>query len=315
MQKQVSSPFSTGGGGPHFENQVQTLFTILMLTGGIAPCGPSFPITKIKLQGRYIGYNTDDFIVFTQDEKSDLSANLLGQIKFSARVTDGDNAFGEVTAAAWSDFNNAGLFNRDRDSFALVTGLLSGTENEARKLLDDARTCETSNEFFEKVSTPNFSSDLKRQKLHAFQVQLRLANGGKAVEPEQVWQFLKCFHLLGYDLDMKTGVVVSLLKSLIAQFTTTDPSAIFNLVAGEVALFGNHGGTLTRETISNQVTTLFSRRIQTIPSQFITDGVSLQNSSTSTYIDSLAFAALLGKWNENVSGDLEVIKTLIESND
>jgi hypothetical protein len=37
--KQVSSPFSTGGGGPRFEAQVQSAFAALMLAGAFGTGG------------------------------------------------------------------------------------------------------------------------------------------------------------------------------------------------------------------------------------------------------------------------------------
>jgi hypothetical protein len=78
--KQLSNPFSTGGGGPNFENQIQSLFVVLMLTGGVVPCLPPWPIKKVKLQGRNQDYNTDDFIAFTEDRSSGREAKLLAQI-------------------------------------------------------------------------------------------------------------------------------------------------------------------------------------------------------------------------------------------
>ncbi len=50
--KQISNPFSTGGGGARFEVQVQAAFAAMMLAGGFAPCLPCLPIRKIRLQGR-----------------------------------------------------------------------------------------------------------------------------------------------------------------------------------------------------------------------------------------------------------------------
>ena len=76
---QQSNPFSTGGGGPNFETRIQAAFTVLLLTGRMAPCLPAWPITKIKLQGHYAGYDTDDFIIFVQDAQSQKGAKLLGQ--------------------------------------------------------------------------------------------------------------------------------------------------------------------------------------------------------------------------------------------
>ena len=65
--KQISNPFSTGGGGVNFEVQVQASFVALMLAEGFAPCLPCQPIQKIKLQGRFAGFDTDDLILFTGD--------------------------------------------------------------------------------------------------------------------------------------------------------------------------------------------------------------------------------------------------------
>ena len=69
--KQLSNPFSTGGGGGHFEAHVQATFVVLMLTDGYAPYLPCWPITKIKLQGKFAGYDTDDLIIFTEKTGGD----------------------------------------------------------------------------------------------------------------------------------------------------------------------------------------------------------------------------------------------------
>ena len=66
-KKNLSNPFSTGGGGPHFEAHVQASFVALMLTGGYAPCLPCWPIAEIKLQGKIDGFDTDDLIVVVEN--------------------------------------------------------------------------------------------------------------------------------------------------------------------------------------------------------------------------------------------------------
>src|ERR1700693_2975265 len=104
--KQISSPFSTGGGGPNFENNVQAAFVVLMLTGGVAPCVPPWPIRKIKLQGHYADFQTDDFIAYVEARNVGQKAKLLAQIKHSVRITKRDVNFGEIIQAAWLDFQN-----------------------------------------------------------------------------------------------------------------------------------------------------------------------------------------------------------------
>ena len=68
-RKNLSNPFSTGGGGSHFEAHVQASFVVLMLSGGYAPCLPCWPISEIKLQGKVEGFETDDLIVYIENPK------------------------------------------------------------------------------------------------------------------------------------------------------------------------------------------------------------------------------------------------------
>src|ERR1043165_3939376 len=96
-----SNPFSTGGGGPNFETRVQAAFTVLLLTGRVAPCLQAFPIVRLKLQGRYAGFTTDDFIVFTKYSQKDQEAKLLAQIKHDISITVGNETFAEVIYSAW----------------------------------------------------------------------------------------------------------------------------------------------------------------------------------------------------------------------
>jgi hypothetical protein len=318
--KELSNPFSTGGGGAHFENQVQTLYVVLMLTGGFVPGLPALPITRIKLQGKYAGFNTDDFIVFIADHAGERSAKLLAQIKHSVSITEKDDTFGEVMVAAWLDFQTPTLFHPETDILALITGPLSATDGEVRTLLDWARSCETSDEFFKKVGLAKFSNDTKRAKLQAFRAQLKKANRDDDIGEEALWKFMKHFHLLGYDFDASSGVALSLLKSQIAHFTTSDASAILAMVATEVASFNQKAGTITRETIPAEIASIFSERLREIPAAFTKPSerdveAMAQRYSKREYADALMFASLTGAWNEKVEGDRDVIKRLIEGDD
>lgn len=321
QKTELSNPFSTGGGGPRFENQVQTLFVVLMLTESFVPClTRPLPIKKIKLQGRYDGYHTDDFIAFVEDATGEQKAKLLAQIKHSIKITQNDPVFADVIQAAWSDFNDEDLFDKETDAFALITGPLSARDNEAITILDWARKHETAEDFLRTVSLTKFSSGVKRQKLAAFRVQLEKANQGEEVGDEKLWRFLKRFHLLPCDLDASSGLILSLIRSSIAQYTNTDPSGIFDIVTTEVGSFNQSAGTLTRETVSVEIKRIFSRRVTQIPpdyvpAQEIQSHLPPSDYAKSPQADALTFASLLGGWNEKVEGDREVVRKLVEGND
>jgi hypothetical protein len=124
----LTNPFSSGGGGNNFENSVQALFTVLLLTGGFAPCLSPVPIKRIILQGKYAGYETDDCVICLEGRSAREEPKLLTQIKHKVSITEKDSVFADAVGAAWRDFNNGTLFVRDRDALALITGPLSATD-------------------------------------------------------------------------------------------------------------------------------------------------------------------------------------------
>ena len=169
--KQLSNPFSTGGGGINFETRVQASFVTLMLSGGFAPCLPPWPIEKIKLQGKYLGYDTDDAIVFVKRPDGKKERKLLCQIKHSISITKAktNKKFRDVIQAAWNDFNNTKVFRIGIDLIALITGPLSATDiNDVRWILEQARHSESSVDFLTKVKLAKFSSKAKITKLGVF---------------------------------------------------------------------------------------------------------------------------------------------------
>jgi len=256
---QQSNPFSTGGGGPNFETRIQAAFTVLLLTGRMTPCLPAWPITKIKLQGQYAGYDTDDFIVFVQDAQSQKGAKLLAQIKHDIAITEGDETFAKVIKAAWRDFNDANIFDSRIDSIALITGPLSDTDiNNVRPLLEWARHCENETEFLQKVGTAHFSSEAKRKKLQVFKTHLSNANAGVEVSPKQLWEFLRSFYLLGYDLDAASGSTLSLIQSLIALYSSQSPLLLWSRILDAVQSANQNAGTITLETLPQDIRSSFS---------------------------------------------------------
>ena len=217
--KQICNSSSTGGLGIHFENRVQTAISVLMLAGGFSPCLPTWPIVKIKLQGKYQGFETDDLIVYCKASNTGKGAKLIGQIKHSVKITKKDKTFDDVIQAAWKDFNNPKVFSAaSKDVIALICGPLSATDtNDVRRLLEQARYAEDADDFITRVELGKFTSNGQRKKLDIFRAHLKKANSNVELKNDELWRFLKSFHLLIYDLDIK-GITLSLLHTLIEQY-------------------------------------------------------------------------------------------------
>lgn len=311
--KQLSSPASTGGLGTHFENRVQASFVVLMLTGGFAPCLSAWPITKIKVQGKYQNFDTDDLIVYTKQPGTDRQAKLLGQIKHSISITKGKKEFGELIQAAWTDFNNKDVFTEGTDAIALICGPLSATDTyDVRALLRQAEHSEDAADFNKRVKLGKFTSDEQRDKLEVFEHHLKVANNNIDLTDGQLYRFMKSFHLLIYDLDIK-GVTLSLLHSLIGQYSPMNANALWTQVIDNVEWESENAGYITIESIPEDIRTAFQRpTTETIPSELSRTPLPHEETdwNQSQYASELATTNLLGSLYEKSDADIVIAKML-----
>ena len=312
--KKLSNPFSTGGGGFHFEAHVQASFVALMLTGGHAPCLPCWPIAEIKLQGKIDGFDTDDLVVVIENANSKERRKLLGQVKHSIAITQASTLFGEVMQAAWNDFKNPKVFTRDKDIIALITGPLSATDaHNVQWLLNQARHTKNVDEFYRNVQQANFSPARSTEKLEVIQHHLKAANGGDDVSKDELYDFLNHFHLLGYDLGNEFGVVLSLLHSHISQFQQQYPQWVWSRVVDIVQTWNQDAGTITPGKLPDDLLDAFKQKtVAEIPEEFKTAQEKPKTDWTqhpdATY---LALAILIGSWQDKSQCDLETITQLL----
>lgn len=313
--KQISNPFSTGGGGVSFETQVQASFAALMLVGGYAPCLPCRPIQKLILQGRIQGYHTDDLIVFTSHPDGSDTRKLLAQVKHTISLTEGNTTFREVICAAWLDFQNDKVFGRGQDVLALVTGPLSATDiNDGRTILEWARHSASADEYFTKVETANFSSEGKRQRLKSFRVHVNAA-AGKPVSNEDFFQFLQHFHLLGYDFDVRSGVMHALVYSVIGRNAPSNADGVWAQVVQEIANANQNAGTITKSSFSPDLQKAFMQPIPEVMPAAIARDVPpsvVRTWDNPEFGPAMVLANLLGGWNENSEADMAVVAGFTE---
>jgi len=311
MSKEISNPYSTGGGGTHFENRVQSAFTVLLLVRGFALGLPPWPITKIKLQGKYQGFETDDLIVTCSEPNSSRKSKLLGQVKHTISFTKRDKTLSEVITAAWNDFNNKDIFSEEgKDIIALICGPLSGADTDSvRPLLEQARSSIDSDDFINRIERGKFTSNEQREKLEVFKIYLRSANNDIDLTNDQLWRFLKSFHLFIYDLDIQ-GVVYSLLHSLIEQYSHNNSKAIWAQINEYIQWVSERAGSITIEDIPEEIRDVFKKiPVETIPVEFVKDTSKIVVSNWNDHESAreLAIASIVGGWDENIVADKSIL--------
>lgn len=309
--KQLCSPYSSGGGGNNFEVSVQSSFVVLMLSKGIFPCLSLDPIVKIELQSRYRGYETDDIIVYSENINTKFQSKMLAQIKHNIRFNNSDKNFKETIQAAWNDFNNKDIFAKDKDCIILITGPLSANDtNGVRDLLTNAREAEDVNDFYRRIKLARVTSNVTRGKLKLFENQLKKANNDIALKPDDVWEFLKHFHLLIYDLDIK-GVTLALLHTIIEHHSPNNSSSIWCQIKDFVQCKNQHAGIITTENIPSEIISCFEdKNVIKIPEDYIASQTKV-NLKKHKYAHDIALAFLLGSWNENVDADKQIVTEFV----
>ena len=310
----LSNPFSTGGGGVHFEAQIQASFVALMLTGGFAPSLPCWPISEIKLQGKIDGYDTDDLIVYVQNTDLNERRKLIGQVKHAISVTKRDKVFGEVIQSAWNDFNNPVTFSQNKDIIALITGPLNGVDaKNIPWLLNQARHTKNVDEFLRNVKQANFSPSKSIEKLEAIKHHLKAANDGVDVRDDDLYNFLRHFHLLGYDLGGEAGVIISLLHSHISQFHPQYPHWLWSRLVDIVQSWNQDAGTITRNNLPEDIIDTFKQKVISEVPERLRASRETHEANWDQHPDAsyIALAILIGSWNDKQECDVRTLTALL----
>lgn len=304
-RKQPSNSYSTGGGGAEFEKRVQAAFVALMLSDGVVPCLPGWPIRQLLLQANREGYETDDLVVFLEKSPTQ-RAKLLAQVKHSVVISEKDTTFAEVIAAAWNDFQAGERFTRGSDLLVLITGPMTKVDLDTRRMLDLAQHQSDAGEFFKMSKQAIFFGANMQKKLRAFRVALDKANGDTPVSDEQAFGFLKHFRLLTFDLDFDASVNLSLLHSLIGRSSQQEAAFLWGKLVTEVASFNAASGVITRQALSTEVREAFEPRTLEVIPEALAGAVEPAEPAVwarSNQARTLAQANLIGQWEEALSGD------------
>ncbi|MEW6499586.1 MAG: hypothetical protein AB1589_45055, partial [Cyanobacteriota bacterium] len=215
--------------------------------------------------------------------------------------------------AAWNDFNNQDIF-KEGDVIALITGPLNATDTVAvRDLLRQAEYSEDAADFIKRVELGNFTSNQQRAKLGVFKSHLKVANGNIALTNDQLWRFLKSFRLLICDLDDINGVTLSLLHSLIAQWSQEDVNTLWTQLKDRIEWKNENAGFITIESIPADIRSAFQRRTaETIPSELTRIPLPREERdwNQTQYASELAIVNLLGSWNEKSDADMVIAAQL-----
>lgn len=244
------SVFQKGGGGTNFEQYVQNSFITTLMIQGYAPCVQSSKIQEVVLQSTNRGWATDDILVIAQSEFH--THQLLIQVKHNFVFSNNNDTFNEVISAYWTDFNNSS-FNKETDRLVIIKNSLNNTEkNHIKGILNFAKTHSNEIDFYSETQRIKE----KKDKLTIFELSLKRANNNIALTNLQVWQFLKCLDILGYDFMDQDSVdevhFLNLIRLTKNNETSLTDKSIWDSILAYVSKLNPTGGSVTLESLKTQ---------------------------------------------------------------
>ena len=239
MSMNLSSPFSTGGGGPDFERWVVAYYLAMALIKGV-PRGLNGGATReIRVQRKFQGNALDDLIVVA--DLSSGAAQLSLQIKRDLTFGEENEVFNEVMEACWKTYKSED-FNFRVDRFGICVGLYSKKVDEYyQTVLTWARDSVSAEDFLLRVSQKHLAHETQRTFVTLIRSTLSKITRGPVID-EDLWKFLSSMVILRFDFHNEGSAdyanTVELLKSILPVNRTNGGSKIFD----RLVIYAGEGG-------------------------------------------------------------------------
>lgn len=304
---EIASPLLTGGAGYNFENKVQSLFLLQMLTDSKAVCLDDCSIKKIIFQARRNGIYTDDLVVIGENTEGE-TISLLIQIKETFSVSR-NSTFDSVINSAWHDFKNTKPFCFGKDKIVVATGPLSKTDIDvSRQIFEIARCSNTYEEFDNKLQISNLFSEKHRKKYNILKEYIKKANDNTDPDNQDLFDFIRSFYLIGFDLDIRESICKSLINSICSISFRISYNEIWLSISDFCRYLNQNAGEISYNSDNVEYNKIKAKLKNYVSiSQEFDENVSIPDVKN---INSLIKFALVGSWDEVNANDKNKIENL-----
>jgi ABC-type oligopeptide transport system ATPase subunit len=250
-----SNVYSQGGGGTHYEFEVQTAYFINFIIGGNIPGLSESHIKEFRQQSGSLGYKTDDLLLKCSDANS-IEQRVLFQIKHNLIISEKSQLFKEVLNDAWMDFKNTSLFDSAKDKIYLIKSDLTQAEkNHLKQLLNWAKLKSSFTDFENEVS----KIEAKKKYFELFKSIIFQTDNN--VSDIELFTFLKCFDILEYDFGHQASIAKASFFTLIELSKSTETATakqIWDSVFTFISDSDSKGGFFTKDNLPQEVSKYFN---------------------------------------------------------
>lgn len=306
----ISNSISTGGGGTNFEQNIQSMFLLSLITDGLCPV-MNERTKRVCFQAKYLGYSVDDLVVFTERKINE--GKLLCQMKHKVIVSQNNKTFCEVINAAWNDFCDE-KFDKKRDKIALATAEIAVKSQQALRFLNSqANAASNENDFLHRINLEHFSNEDNKRVFFTIKECIKNAKGDEPNDFE-LWEFCRVFLLMLFDLDFKESVNRTLASSLIGCKSSYDPILVWSRLVEYASECNQTAASIDFYNIDKSILDYFQGEARIIHAPDIApETISEIEIDSCQVIESekdITSLALIGSWREENENDGRIVETI-----
>lgn len=250
MGKNISNPFSTGGGGSDFEKQVGAYYLSCLLLKVLPKGFSAGNVKEVCFQQQYQGDFLDDIVIVSEIETGELKLSL--QIKRDLIFGEKDGKFDEVISACWETFSSND-FRLGFHRFGICLGLYSKNIDEYyQTVLSWARNSSTAEDFFKRVSIKHLSNEKQRNFVTLIRNKLDHFQSTK-ISDNDLWNFLKSFVILRFDFHNPNSSdyihILDFLRTITKEKENQDVHSLFSFLTDISAELYRTAGSINEEIL------------------------------------------------------------------
>jgi hypothetical protein len=250
----MASPFSTGGGGTHFECRVLAYYLAALLVEAPARGCEALSLLAVKTQQAPFGYPLDDIVISGAIQDGRYSKLHL-QVKHKLSFTNSDDAWAATLKQAWKTFTGAFDPKTDRLGIAVAVGGLAIDEHY-QTVIRWAVESASAEDFLARVNKESFSSTKMREFAATIRKVLEQSSGNK-IDDFSFWNFVRCLRIVVFDFESSSSRdeenVKDRLRSYLPVQDRDRAADIWAHVIRQSAEIMPTGGGATRETIAEKL--------------------------------------------------------------
>jgi hypothetical protein len=250
----MTSPYSSGGGGTHFEARVAATYLAAVLCG--APARGLIAETATEVRTQKAGHDEplDDIVVLGTSADGNI-AKLSLQVKSEIIFTAKDPEWIAVLHAAWDTFANRDFDTRRHRIGTAIANYNAKIDKYYQSVLNWATQSANADDFFGRITKKDFSHAEKRDFVDTIRTILE-THITRPIESEELWNFLRVFVILHFDLNLQdrsrdAAAVIDRIRDLLKESTPQQAPAVWAYLIQEAGNLIPAGGSAARANLTS----------------------------------------------------------------